>query len=329
MKSIENFKLKNILSWMVLPVLLYGGTGVGYLMFYRWNMPLVYGILVVIAAFILIGLFERLLPYRKDWNLDHHGDTKVDVAFLLLQQSLTLLITRAWLLVIPLLLPSILKQGALGSIWPVSWPIILQLVIYIYTDDFIYYWLHRWGHKNPVLWRVHSIHHSPDRLYFNNAPRFHAIETIVREVCVMTTFYLLGVEVMLIELAQIYISIFGLLQHANISFKLGFQNYILSTADLHRWHHSKLIKESDNNFGGNVILWDMIFGTFYYPKGRQIGTVGIYNPAFPKSFLGQLMAPFSKRPLDKPEDYIGNEALYEEKIIRENKEAAQKLGINY
>jgi hypothetical protein len=41
------------------------------------------------------------------------------------------------------------------------------------------------------------------------------------------------------------------------------------------------------------------------------------------------MAPFSKRPLDKPEDYIGNEALYEEKIIRENKEAAQKLGINY
>jgi sterol desaturase/sphingolipid hydroxylase (fatty acid hydroxylase superfamily) len=88
---------------------------------------------------------------------------------------------------------------------------------------------------------------------------------------------------------------------------------------LHRWHHSKLIEESDTNFGNNVIVWDLLFGTWFLPKDRHVGVLGLFNPDYPTSFWGQLKAAFAKRAIDKPSDFYENEANYLSQLANANR----------
>ena len=75
----------------------------------------------------------------------------------------------------------------------------------------------------------------------------------------------------------------GFFQHANLPLRCGPLNYFFSMAELHRWHHSKNIEEANHNYGQNVIIWDLVFGTFYLPKDREPPVyIGLPDlPAFP------------------------------------------------
>ena len=67
-----------------------------------------------------------------------------------------------------------------------------------------------------------------------------------------------------------------------------------SHGDLHRWHHSRVRRESDTNYGNVYIFWDVIFGTRFLPKDRkppaQVGLGGM--EAFPSGFFAQWISPF-------------------------------------
>jgi sterol desaturase/sphingolipid hydroxylase (fatty acid hydroxylase superfamily) len=72
-------------------------------------------------------------------------------------------------------------------------------------------------------------------------------------------------------------------------------NYIISSTELHRWHHSRAAEESNHNYGNNVIIWDVLFGTFYWPTARAVGDLGLTNPEYPQGFSAQLKAPFQRK----------------------------------
>ena len=65
-------------------------------------------------------------------------------------------------------------------------------------------------------------------------------------------------------------------------------------AELHRWHHSLKIEEANTNYGNNILFWDIIFGTVYYPKDKEasehIGLSDIDN--FPTGYASQVLSPF-------------------------------------
>jgi sterol desaturase/sphingolipid hydroxylase (fatty acid hydroxylase superfamily) len=113
-------------------------------------------------------------------------------------------------------------------------------------------------------------------------------------------FILLGTNIETISMYLVFNTLHGLFQHSNIGIRLGVLNYIFSMSELHRWHHSKKIDESDRNFGNNLIIWDIVFGTFFYPKDRKVTKIGLNNPDYPKSYTGQLLAPFAKCDISKP-----------------------------
>jgi sterol desaturase/sphingolipid hydroxylase (fatty acid hydroxylase superfamily) len=75
--------------------------------------------------------------------------------------------------------------------------------------------------------------------------------------------------------------------------RLGPLNWIFSMAQLHRWHHSRRVAESNTNYGQNLIVWDVVFGTRFLPKDHEppedIGIAGL--DAFPMDYLGQLASP--------------------------------------
>ena len=69
------------------------------------------------------------------------------------------------------------------------------------------------------------------------------------------------------------------------------------------------ISESNTNYGNNLIVWDIIFGTFFLPKRREVGEIGLLNQDYPEGYIGQVVAPF-KGEMDKPSDYYAQPDKY-------------------
>ena len=88
----------------------------------------------------------------------------------------------------------------------------------------------------------------------------------------------------------------GLFQHSNIDLKLGFWEYLFSIGDNHRYHHYPDKQIGDCNYGGEFIVWDILFGTFHKVKGeRPSDNIGIGgSPNYPMTLTGLLIAPFLK-----------------------------------
>ena len=261
---------------------------------------LVAGVAVLVFGFVIIPLWERLLPFRAQWS-QNDDDVITDLSNLFINGLVTTL--EKPLLVALLVGTTAHLSSQFGSdLWPSHWPLIAQLFLMLLIAEFGRYWIHFAAHKVPLLWRLHAVHHSPNRLYFLNAGRFHPIEKILFQLPEVVPFILLGANIETISLYFVFNSVHGLFQHSNIKVRLGPLNYIFSMTELHRWHHSKRIEESDRNFGNNLIVWDIVFGSFYKPKDQEVGDIGLINSEYPKSYIGQLGAPFAKGDISKIKD---------------------------
>jgi len=53
-----------------------------------------------------------------------------------------------------------------------------------------------------------------------------------------------------------------------------------------------IIKESNKNFGNNLIVWDLLFGTWYLPKAKKVDQLGLINRNYPLGLIEQLKSPF-------------------------------------
>jgi sterol desaturase/sphingolipid hydroxylase (fatty acid hydroxylase superfamily) len=249
-------------------------------------------ILPTLFSYLLIATVERVLYWQRAW-LHSNGDLKVDLGHLLISGLLT-----TELLKIPIFLGSIALAAWLSnltgtSIWPSEWSLWIQLPMALVFGEFFLYWIHRLTHEVDWLWRFHAMHHSAPRLYFLNAVRFHPVDIALSSFSPLVPLLLLGADARIISLFGLVSAVHGLFQHANIVLRLGPLNWIFSMAELHRWHHSRLLEESNTNFGQNLIVWDTVFGTRFLPKDREpprdIGIAGL--PSFPMDYLGQLMSP--------------------------------------
>lgn len=293
--------MRKLAAISLYPATILAGLSLAYVLLYLWQWPVVSIAIPLGLAFVVIGFAERLQPYRTDWNRAQ-GDVLTDTIYIVVNLivreginvtgKITLVAAIAWL--------AHTTDGAGTDFWPQHWPIALQIVLAIVIFDFFEYWYHRASHQYRFLWRFHAIHHSAKRLYFFNAARFHLVDWVILSIIEFAVLFALGAPAELIALCIVFIQTHGLFQHSNIGIKLGPLNYLVSGPELHRWHHSKIIRESDTNFGNNVIVWDLLFGTYFLPKTRQVGELGLLNPNYPHNYWGQLKAAFAKKPLDKP-----------------------------
>jgi sterol desaturase/sphingolipid hydroxylase (fatty acid hydroxylase superfamily) len=113
-------------------------------------------------------------------------------------------------------------------------------------------------------------------------------------VCDSVPFLVMAVDPAVLSLYYIAYSANGFFQHCNIRLRYGVLNYVVGSAETHRWHHSRIPRESNANYGSTLIVWDLVFGTWFLPRGREISALGLQDPAYPKSFLGLMRAPFTR-----------------------------------
>ncbi|MGB5326014.1 MAG: sterol desaturase family protein [Pseudomonadales bacterium] len=263
------------------------------------------GLSVLVFGFVWIAILERLLPYRPAWN-NSDSDILTDIIHIIVDNGIIVTLEKPVLVALLVGISGWLSARFGAALWPGDWPLLAQLFLMLLIAEFGRYWIHYAAHKVPWLWRLHAVHHSPNRLYLLNAARFHPVEKILFQLPEVVPFILLGTNIETITLYLTFNSIHGLFQHSNIHLRLGWLNYIFSMTELHRWHHSKLPDESDRNFGNNLIIWDILFGTFYWPRNREVGDIGLLSAEYPKTYLGQIKAPFAERDISKPPGWKNN-----------------------
>jgi len=249
---------------------------------------------------LIIVVFERLHPEHASWN-ESRGDVGTDLLHIGVSGVLVPKALEAGLIVA--LAGAVgLLAGLVGSpLWPETWPLAAQLVVALLVSQFFEYWFHRLAHTLPILWRLHATHHSPGRLYWLNSGRFHPLDTAGSVALSFGSVTLLGASADVLFVLSIWIAVHGLFQHCNIRLRLGPLNWIFSMAELHRWHHSPRLEEANNNYGNNILFWDIVFGTVYWPRGRQADeAVGLHDlPSFPQHYLGQLASPFRWKAIEE------------------------------
>ena len=285
-------RLERVVSVSVFPVV-FGGSLLCALALMRRGMEpnlAVAGPTLVPAGIVLV--LERLFPHHRSW-LRNHGDLGVDVAYLawsglfagLAQAGIYLAIAPAavWLSA---------RVGA--PLWPQAWPWLAQLVLALVVAELPKYWFHRLEHEHDFLWRIHATHHSVPRLYWVNAARFHPLDIAIDTGLGLTVLVLLGCGGPVIALFLLVSAVHGYFQHANVELRLGPLNWFFSMAELHRWHHSKTVREANHNYGQNLIVWDWVFGTRFLPSDREPPEeTGLADlPAFPTTFWAQQLSPF-------------------------------------
>ncbi len=244
----------------------------------------------VVVGALVVAVLEWMYPYRKQWCADTQELAQDAVYMALIQGVLPKILAVTATLFFAQILST--QQLVVEGWWPTHWPVPLQMLLMMVLADGVRYWLHRWAHDWEPLWRFHAVHHSPHKLYWLNVGRFHPIDKGLQVFLDTLPFMFLGVNEKVLGLYIACYAINGFFQHCNIDVRLGILNYLVSGPELHRWHHSMLKTESNHNYGNNLIIWDLIFGTRYLPKERDVQELGLVNREYPTVFLKQMTVPF-------------------------------------
>jgi len=250
--------------------------------------------LPVIAVGVVIVVLEWKFPERSDWRATR-SDVTADALFMALVQ---VVLPQLLVLFTALAFAGWMHEHARNALWPHHWPLAAQALAMVLEIDFVRYWLHRACHRYDLLWRLHEVHHSPDILYVLNVGRFHPLEKMLHFSLDSVPFLLLGLAPEALAAYFLLYSVNGLFQHSNVKLRYGWLNYVVGSAETHRWHHARDPRTANCNFSNTTIVWDLVFRTWRLPG--PVGDIGIMDRAYPKDFWSQMATPFSSRDGRRP-----------------------------
>jgi sterol desaturase/sphingolipid hydroxylase (fatty acid hydroxylase superfamily) len=131
-----------------------------------------------------------------------------------------------------------------------------------FAVEFAYYWFHRWSHHINWLWATHAVHHSANELTLPAAIRLGWTGVISGGWLVFAPLVLLGFPPVMIGLLLAINLLYQFGLHTEVVRKLGPLEYVFNTPSHHRAHHASEGPWLDCNFGGVLIIFDRLFGTF-------------------------------------------------------------------
>lgn len=136
-----------------------------------------------------------------------------------------------------------------------SWSILFLLT------DFIWYWYHRLSHEINILWGAHIVHHSSEQYNYTVSLRITIFQSFIRLFFGMVL-PLIGFPVSMLLVSVSALGIYQFFIHTQFIKNLGVLEQIFVTPSNHRVHHGRNEIYLDKNYGGILIVWDKIFGTY-------------------------------------------------------------------
>ena len=167
--------------------------------------------------------------------------------------------------------PLVIEAGAHWWAWPLA----------LLMSDFSFYWYHRSGHEFRLLWSVHCVHHNSEDYNLSTSVRLSWIESSFRWLFWLPL-PLVGFSPLESFFAYMIIRWWQVLLHTEYVNRLGIFEWFMSTPSHHRVHHGSNPQYIDKNYGGVLIIWDRIFGSFQKEEEKVVyGTlkpINTYNP---------------------------------------------------
>jgi sterol desaturase/sphingolipid hydroxylase (fatty acid hydroxylase superfamily) len=156
-----------------------------------------------------------------------------------------------------------------------GWWFAPSLAIYVVASDFYRYWIHRLSHSVPMLWRLHSFHHSAEAVTFITGARHHWLDRVLNVgfIPLFQIVFKTSPEVSLAGAAIYFLP--DTCAHLNVRFSLGRYVMWITSPQYHRIHHSLQPEHFDKNFAGILPLWDILFGTAWRPGVDEFPPTGL------------------------------------------------------
>ncbi|GAB2623452.1 sterol desaturase family protein [Streptomyces capparidis] len=228
-----------------------------------------------VPAFVLLTAVE-ILSYRFHPGEDELGYTAKDTATSLTMGLGSIGFDLLWKV------PIVAVHAALYELTPLRIPVLWwTLPLMLLAQDLCYYWSHRGHHVVRILWACHVVHHSSRR--FN-------LSTALRQPWTSVTTWIFYVPLVL---AGVHPAAVAFCSSLNLVYQFWIHTErvrrlprpveaVFNTPSHHRVHHASQGGYLDRNFGGVLIVWDRLFGSFTpetvrcdYGLTKNIGT---HNP---------------------------------------------------
>lgn len=152
----------------------------------------------------------------------------------------------------------VVAEGLIPWSIPLNWWTIILVVL---IADITYYWEHRLAHQIRLLWTQHAVHHSSRDFNIITGIRFGPLESIWALIAHIPM-VLVGFSPDMIFFGSLSILAYQTWIHTETIGRLGFIEKIFNTPSHHRVHHGSDRKYLDKNYGGILIIWDRLFGSF-------------------------------------------------------------------
>jgi sterol desaturase/sphingolipid hydroxylase (fatty acid hydroxylase superfamily) len=248
---------------------------------------------------ILVVIFvplERLFTLRPQKIL--RPEIGADLGYYFLNGLLPAMLMSLPLGAVALVVHRVIPHGFHAAV--AEAPFWSRILAGLVIGDVAYYWAHRCLHAVPILWRFHAVHHSAPRIDFLVNTRAHPIDMVFGRLSGLIPLYVLGLAgpvgaagSMTPVIIILTGTVWGFFVHANVRWRFGPLEWVLSTPHFHHWHHT-IDAPLSRNYASILPCVDRVFGTLHLPKGQWPPRYGIHE-AMPVTISEQLVHPFLAR----------------------------------
>ena len=223
-----------------------------------------------IPVFLLLIVIELFWGWWKDNNTYRVNDSINSLSLGLLST-----VTKFVFLNIGLLVFSGIEENY--AIWAFNSSSLGHWLLAILLYDFLYYWFHRVSHERQFFWGSHVVHHQSEDYNLSTALRQTSTSFFTTWVFFIPCFFLGMPITMYVSIASAHL-IYQFWVHTQHISTLGFLEWFMVTPSNHRVHHAQNPDYIDKNYGGLLIIWDRLFGTFQKEHREQPAIYGIRAP---------------------------------------------------
>lgn len=227
-----------------------------------------------IGVFVLLALGELWNPRRARVTA-RRGRWFNNLTIMVMDT----LLVRFLFPLVPVTMALLARERGWGLLNQVELPYLLHVAGAVLVLDFVVYLQHVLFHAVPTLWRFHIMHHVDLDLDVTTGVRFHPVEIALSMGIKLVAIGLLGLPAQAVLIFEIVLNGTAMFNHSNICIPVNMDRFLrrfIVTPDMHRVHHSVILRETDSNYGFALPWWDWLFGTYRAQpaKGHEGMTIG-------------------------------------------------------
>ena len=250
---------------------------------------------VFAGVLLLVALWEILAP-RRPLKENKRRRWCTNISLIVIDTT----VVRLMFPIVPVALAQVAETRGWGVFNVVQSPLWLRVLLCFLLLDFIIYVQHLLFHHTPLLWRLHRMHHTDLDLDVTSGNRFHPLEIVVSMLIKLAAIVILGAPALAVLVFEVTLNACAMFNHGNITLPAAIDRLLrlfMVTPDMHRVHHSTIVRETNSNFGFNFPWWDRLCGT-YRPqpeKGHLDMTIGLKEYRDPRrlTLFRLLVQPFT------------------------------------